>query len=66
MEVSMDKKENNFFTIAEVAHRLEVSYSKAFRMIQSGEIKAYRCGAQWRVAPLEVDRYLKRIKKGTK
>jgi len=62
----MIRKETEFLTVPDVAKALKVSYGKAYGLITSGEIKAYRCGAQWRVAPLEVDRYLKRIKKGTK
>lgn len=52
--------EIEFLTLNEVAEKLKISLRTVQRFVQSGEIKAYKFGSQWRV---EVDDFIEFLNK---
>lgn len=44
--------------VGEVAQRLHVSPAKAYRLVASGELPAYRIGGSWRVDPERFEAWL--------
>ena len=48
------------FSIAQLARRLDVCERTARRLIEGGELKAYRVGRQWRVFEPDLQEYLAR------
>ena len=49
-------------TVKEVAERLSISRSLAYRMVQSGEIPSYRIGTCRRINEQELMAYLERTR----
>lgn len=45
--------------IKELARYLGISEITAYRLVEKGEIKGKKVGAQWRFVKEEVDRYLR-------
>ncbi len=54
-----------FLTVKQVANRLNISLSLAYRLIASGEIPYYRIGSCKRVIEEELEEYLQRQRVGT-
>ena len=50
----------DILTLKELQKLLHIGKNTALRLVQSGEIKAFRVGNQWRIARENVIRYLKR------
>lgn len=50
----------DILTLKELQELLHIGKNTALRLVQSGEIKAFRVGKQWRIARENVIRYLKR------
>ena len=50
----------DILTLKELQGLLHIGKNTALRLVQSGEIKAFRVGKQWRIARENVIRYLKR------
>lgn len=48
-----------FYTIEEVAKMLRVVYLTVYRWIQSGKLKAYKAGKQYRIKKDDLDKFLK-------
>jgi excisionase family DNA binding protein len=47
-------------TIRDVADLLQISTKTVRRLIARGELPAHRLGRQWRIAPAELERFLRR------
>ncbi len=50
----------DILTLKELQELLHIGKNTALRMVQNGEIEAFRVGKQWRIARENVIRYLKR------
>ncbi|HCS01209.1 MAG TPA: DNA-binding protein [Ruminococcaceae bacterium] len=50
----------DILTLKELQKLLHIGKNTALRLVQSGEIEAFRVGNQWRIARENVIRYLKR------
>ena len=47
-------------TLKELQELLHIGKNTALRMVQNGEIEAFRVGKQWRIVREDIIRYLKR------
>jgi excisionase family DNA binding protein len=50
--------ELHFLTVREMAAYLRISLRKAYALVESGEVPAYRVGGQFRIPRAELDRQL--------
>lgn len=57
-----NKKQDQYYTIEEVAKMLKVVYLTVYRWIQSGKLTAYKAGKQYRVKQIDLDKFIKRKK----
>lgn len=57
--------DQQYLTLADVRHRLHISDSTARRLIQSGELTAYRFAKQLRFDPADVAAYIARSRVST-
>jgi excisionase family DNA binding protein len=53
-----DQSFERLLSPADVARRLGVGRAFVIERIKRNEIRAYRVGALWKIAPLELQRYL--------
>lgn len=51
-------KDDEYFTIDEVAKKLKVAYLTVYRWIQSGKLKAVKAGKQYRIEKLELEKFI--------
>ena len=58
--VTMLNNTKDILTLKELQELLHIGKNTALRLVQSGEIEAFRVGKQWRIARENVIRYLKR------
>jgi excisionase family DNA binding protein len=56
--VAQPLSSSRFLTVREVATLLRVSSMTVYRLIKAGELPAVRVGRSFRVAEVDVDRYL--------
>jgi len=49
---------DTFFTIAQVAEKLQVSEKTVRRMLLSGELPGYKIGGQYRIKPAELEAWI--------
>jgi excisionase family DNA binding protein len=47
-----------YYTLAEIAQRLKVSYRTVYRWVQAKELPAYKLGTEWRVAESDLQAFL--------
>lgn len=50
----------DILTLKELQELLHIGKNTALRMVQNGEIEAFRVGKQWRIVREDIIRYLKR------
>jgi len=55
-------KNEQYYSIEEVATMLKVAYLTIYRWIQSGKLIAYKAGKQYRIKKLDLDRFIERQK----
>ncbi len=55
-----------YYTLAEIAQRLKVSYRTVYRWVQAKELSAYKLGTEWRVAESDLQAFLESRKIGGK
>jgi len=56
-------KNEQYYTIKEVAKMLKVAYLTVYRWIQDGKLKAYKAGKQYRIGKADLDKFLIKTKK---
>lgn len=57
----MSNQEPEVFTVEEVARRyLRVSERTVYRLIESGQLDAFKVGAQWRITRAVLESYMQR------
>ena len=54
----MQVVDETYYTLAEIAQRLKVSYRTVYRWVQAGELSAYKLGSEWRVAESDLQAFL--------
>lgn len=55
-----EKRAEAAIDLKEVARRLHVSYSTAYRLVASGELKAFKVRNSWRTSAAACDEYVRR------
>lgn len=50
----------DILTLKELRELLHIGKNTALRLVQNGEIEAFRVGKQWRIVREDIIRYLKR------
>jgi putative molybdopterin biosynthesis protein len=50
--------EEKYYTIEEIAKMLKVAYLTVYRWIQSGKLKAYKAGKQYRVKKEDLNSFI--------
>ena len=50
----------DILTLKELQELLHIGKNTALRLVQSGEIEAFKVGKQWRIVREDIIRYLKR------
>ena len=51
---------DRLLTIKDVAYRLQLSERTVRRLVDAGELLAFRVGRQWRILPKDLQKYLDR------
>lgn len=59
MKQTAKAKLEQLLTITDVAEVLQVSTKTVRRWIANGDLPAHRLGRQWRIAPAELERFLR-------
>lgn len=60
MPFTTPHRRNKLLSMADVAAFLQVSQKTVRRKIASGELRACKVGAQWRIRPEDIESYLAR------
>ena len=47
-----------YYTLAEIAQRLKVSYRTVYRWVHAGELSAFKLGTEWRIAESDLQEFL--------
>ena len=55
-------KNEQYYSIKEVAKMLKVAYLTVYRWIQSGKLTAYKAGKQYRIKKDDLDRFVTKKK----
>jgi len=55
-------KNEQYYSIKEVAKMLKVAYLTVYRWIQSGRLTAYKAGKQYRIKKDDLDRFVTKKK----
>lgn len=50
----------DIITIAELCEILMIGRNRAYELLESGEIKAFRLGRPWKIPRLSVENYLRK------
>lgn len=50
--------EEQYYSIEEVAKMLKVAYLTVYRWVQSGKLKAYKAGKQYRIKKEDLDMFI--------
>lgn len=50
----------DIITIAELCEVLMIGRNRAYELLESGEIKAFRLGRPWKIPRLSVENYLRK------
>jgi len=58
----INMKEEQYYTIEEVAKMLKVVYLTVYRWIQSGKLTAYKAGKQYRIKREDLDGFITKKK----
>ena len=58
----MTESEKEYYSIAEVARRLNIHRNTLYRLISTGEIPAHRFLSRWRISRADLDAFLKRTR----
>lgn len=59
--VIMLNNTKDILTLKELQELLHIGKNTALRLVQSGEIEAFRVGKQWRVSKESVAKYVRRM-----
>ena len=52
-------KDEQYFSIEEVAKMLKVAYITVYRLVNSGKLKSFKAGKQHRITKVDIDEFLK-------
>lgn len=51
---------NDILTIEELCEILKIGRNRAYELLESGEIKAFRLGRPWKIPRLSIEHYLRK------
>lgn len=54
----MDNDENLIIDLDTLCEQLKIGYSTAYRLLRTGEIKAFRIGRNWKIPASSVSEYI--------
>ena len=54
----MQAVEETYYTLAEIAEKLKVSYRTVYRWVQAGELAAYKLKGEYRVTGRDLNEFL--------
>lgn len=57
-----DKKQDQYYSIEEVAKMLKVAYLTVYRWVQADKLKACKAGKQYRIKKSDLDKFIERKK----
>lgn len=55
-------KEKDFYMAKDLAEKLELNIMTIYRYIKAEKLRAYKIGKEFRIAKVEFDRFLDRVK----
>lgn len=56
--------DTRYYTLTEIADRLQVSWRTVQRWVKRGELKAHKLGTEWRVSESDMGRFLEERRNG--
>jgi len=56
----MQLVEENYYTLKDIAERLQVSYRTVYRWVRAGKLPAYKFGTEWRVKESDLREFIER------
>ena len=60
----VDIKDDEIMTVGEVAAYFKVSEDTAFKLVENGEIPAFKIGGHWRINKNELAKFMDKLKDG--
>lgn len=57
----MNNNDSEVLTLQEFAEELKISYTKAYNLLNEGEIKGFKIGSIWRISRKAIDEYVQRM-----
>lgn len=54
----MNNNDSEVLTLQEFAEELKISYTKAYNLLNEGEIKGFKIGSIWRISRKAIDEYV--------
>ncbi len=58
--MTLDNNTSEVLTLQELAEELKISYTKAYDLLNEGEIKGFKIGSIWRISRKAVNEYVER------
>ena len=55
----MQSEYTEIITIDELCDLLLISHTKAYQLLRSGAIKAFKIGTVWKISKVAIERYIK-------
>jgi excisionase family DNA binding protein len=55
---TMQAVEETYYTLSEIAEKLKVSYRTVYRLVQAGDLAAYKLKGEYRVADRDLNEFL--------
>ena len=57
-------KDDEIMTVGEVAAYFKISEADGLKLVEDGEIPAFKIASHWRISKSELAKYMDRIKRG--
>lgn len=55
-------EKETYYSIEELSEMLKVAYLTVYRWVQSGKLKAYKAGKQYRISKTDLDKFMQKVK----
>lgn len=57
----MNNNDSEVLTLQEFAEELKISYTKAYNLLNEGEVKGFKIGSIWRVSRKAINEYVEHM-----